>query len=183
MAPASLVACPSHRPRAAPLAAAPPQPQGRTALVEGLQGLPIVKPPYGVMAAIDLSNGPKLMFQVPHGETPDAVRNNPLLRGLNIRKTGQTASVGVMVTKTMVVAGDPQVTSPPGRPRGAMLRAYDKQTGAEVGEVLDAGADQRFADDLHDERPPVHHRGRERWQLHGRIHRLRAAPSEIRSGN
>jgi len=39
------------------------------------------------------------------------------------------------VTKTLVVMGDPQVTSPPGRPRGAMLRAYNKQTGAQVGEV------------------------------------------------
>jgi quinoprotein glucose dehydrogenase len=116
--------------------AAPPAPQGRTALVEGLGGLSIVKPPYGVIAAIDLSNGPKLLFQVPHGETPDAVRNNPLLRGLNIPKTGQPTSVGVMITKTMVVAGDSQVTSPPGRPRGAMLRAYNKQTGAELGEVL-----------------------------------------------
>ena len=38
-----------------------------------------------------------------------------------------------MVTKTIVVMGDPQVTSPPGRPRGAMLRAYDKKTGQEVG--------------------------------------------------
>ena len=41
-----------------------------------------------------------------------------------------------MVTKSLVVVGDPQVTSPPGRARGAMLRAYNKQTGAEVGAVL-----------------------------------------------
>ena len=40
-----------------------------------------------------------------------------------------------MVTKTLVILGDPQVTAPPGRPRGAMLRAYNKQTGAQVGEV------------------------------------------------
>ncbi len=41
-----------------------------------------------------------------------------------------------MVTKTLVVAGDPQLTAPPGRARGAMLRAYNKQTGEQVGEVL-----------------------------------------------
>ena len=41
-----------------------------------------------------------------------------------------------MVTKTLVVAGDPQLTAPPGRARGAMLRAYDKQTGDAVGAVL-----------------------------------------------
>jgi quinoprotein glucose dehydrogenase len=36
----------------------------------------------------------------------------------------------------MVVAGDPQITAPPGRGRGAMLRAYDKKDGHEIGEVL-----------------------------------------------
>jgi quinoprotein glucose dehydrogenase len=97
--------------------------------------LPLVKPPYGVLSAIDLNNG-TLKFQVPHGDTPDAVRNHPLLKGMNIPKTGQGGSVGLMVTKTLVVVGDPQVTSPPGRARGAMLRAYDKQTGQQVGEVL-----------------------------------------------
>jgi quinoprotein glucose dehydrogenase len=108
---------------------------GRGALTAGLEGLPLVKPPYGVLSAIDLNNG-TLKFQVPHGDTPDAVRNHPLLKGMNIPKTGQGGSVGLMVTKTLVVVGDPQVTSPPGRARGAMLRAYDKQTGQQVGEVL-----------------------------------------------
>jgi quinoprotein glucose dehydrogenase len=109
---------------------------GRQALVQGLDGLPITKPPYGVIAAIDLNNGGKLKFSVPHGETPDNVRNHPLLRGMNIPRTGQGASVGVMITKTMVVAGDSQITSPEGRGRGAMLRAYDKNDGHEIGAVL-----------------------------------------------
>ena len=52
---------------------------------------------------------------------------------MTIPKTGQNGSVGVLVTKTLVILGDPQVTAPPGRQRGAMMRAYDKQTGAEVG--------------------------------------------------
>jgi quinoprotein glucose dehydrogenase len=112
-----------------------PGSEGRRKLGEGLNGLPIVKPPYGVMAAIDLKNG-SLMFQVPHGDTPDAVRDNPLLKGMNLGKTGQNGSVGVLITKTLVIAGDPQFTAPPGRARGAMLRAYDKQTGEQVGEVL-----------------------------------------------
>jgi quinoprotein glucose dehydrogenase len=100
----------------------------------GPQGLSLVKPPYGVVAAVNLDKG-ELMWQTPHGDTPDVVRNHPALQGLNIPKTGQTGSVGIVVTKTLVIAGDPQVTSPPGRPRGAMLRAYDKQTGQEVGAV------------------------------------------------
>src|SRR5262249_52476260 len=112
---------------------------GRGGLTQGLNGLPIVKPPYGVMAAIDLNNG-TLKWQVAHGDTPDAIRNNPELQGLNIPKTGQNGSVGVLVTKTLVIAGDPAVTAPQGRPRGAMLRAYNKQTGEQVGEVLMPGA-------------------------------------------
>ncbi len=110
--------------------------EGRRALAEGLEGLPIVKPPYGVLSAIDLKNPDKLLFQVPHGDTPDAVKNHPLLKGLNIPKTGQSGSVGVLITKTVVVVGDPAVTTREGRGRGAYLRAYDKNTGAQVGEVF-----------------------------------------------
>jgi len=99
-----------------------------------VEGLSLLKPPYGLLAAIDVNKG-DLLWQVPHGDTPDAVRNHPKLKGINIPKTGQQGSVGLMVTRTLVVLGDPQVTAPPGRPRGAMLRAYDKKTGAEVGAV------------------------------------------------
>ena len=66
---------------------------------------------------------------------PDQVRNHPALRGLNIPRTGQRGNVGLVVTKTLVIMGDPQVTTLPNRPRGAMLRAYDKETGENVGEV------------------------------------------------
>jgi quinoprotein glucose dehydrogenase len=103
-------------------------------MTQGLNGLPIVKPPYGVISAIDLKTG-ALKFQVPHGDTPDAVRTNPALKGLNIPKTGQAGIVGGVVTKTLFIVGDPMVTAPPDRPRGAMLRAYDKETGKEVGAV------------------------------------------------
>jgi glucose dehydrogenase len=99
-----------------------------------VEGLPIVKPPYGVLSAINLDKG-DLMWEVPHGDTPDNVRNHPALKGMNIPKTGQNGSVGLVVTKTLVILGDPQVTSPGDRPRGAMLRAYDKQSGKEVGAV------------------------------------------------
>ena len=101
-----------------------------------VQGLSIFKPPYGTITAINLDRG-EIAWQVPHGETPDAVRNNEALKGLTIPRTGQPGfTVGTLVTKTLVIAGDAQVTTPPTRPRGAMLRAYDKATGAEVGTVL-----------------------------------------------
>src|SRR6202008_3672275 len=100
-----------------------------------VQGLPLVKPPYGLIAAIDLDKG-DLLWQTPHGDTPDNVRNHPALKGLTIPKTGQNGQVGWLVTKTLVVSGDVQVTTTPEHPRGAMLRAYDKKTGKEVGGVL-----------------------------------------------
>ncbi len=98
-----------------------------------IQGLPIVKPPYGVISAIDLDQG-TLKWQVPYGETPDNVRNHPALKGRDIGNTGMNGSVGVLITKTLVIVGDSQVTSVT-HPRGAMLRAYDKATGKEVGAV------------------------------------------------
>ncbi|MFN8061154.1 MAG: PQQ-binding-like beta-propeller repeat protein [Vicinamibacterales bacterium] len=99
-----------------------------------VEGLTVVKPPYGILAAIDVNKG-DILYQVPHGDTPDAVRNHPLLKGMNIPKTGLNGSVGLLVTKTMVVLGDPQVTTTPEHPRGAMLRAYDKKTGEQFGAV------------------------------------------------
>ena len=123
-------------PRAAGAAPAPAAPQAEGGGVRTtVQGLPLVKPPYGVLNAINLDKG-DIMWQVPHGDTPDAVRNHPALKGLNIPKTGQGGSVGLIVTKTLVVLGDPQITTTPQHPRGAMLRAYDKTTGKEVGSVL-----------------------------------------------
>ena len=100
-----------------------------------VQGLSILKPPYGVISAIDLDRG-ELKWQVPYGETPDVVRNNAALKGMNIPNTGQGGSVGLLVTKTLVILGDSQITTTPQHPRGAMLRAYDKATGKEVGAVL-----------------------------------------------
>jgi quinoprotein glucose dehydrogenase len=114
---------------------APAPAENRNAGGLTVEGLPIVKPPYGVLAAIDLERG-AVAWKVPHGETPDVVRNHPLLKGMNIPRTGQNGSVGLLVTKTLVVLGDPQVTTTAARPRGAMLRAYDKKTGKEVGAVF-----------------------------------------------
>jgi quinoprotein glucose dehydrogenase len=127
-------------PAAPPAGGAPPAAvnfpggEGRRKLSEGLEGLPIVKPPYGVLSAIDLKNPDKLLFQVPHGDTPDNIKNHPLLKGMNIPKTGQSGSVGVMITKNFVASGDPGITTVNGV-RGASLRAYDKMTGAQLGEV------------------------------------------------
>ena len=65
-----------------------------------VRGLPLVKPPYGSISAIDLNKG-EIVWQVPHGETPDVVRNHPALKGMNIPRTGRTGTAGTLVTKTL----------------------------------------------------------------------------------
>ena len=98
------------------------------------QGLPFLKPPYGRITAIDLTSD-EFVWQIAHGETPDSVREHPALKGLKIPRTGQAGAFGVLVTKTLVIAGEPMVTTTADHPRGAMLRAYDKSSGREVGAV------------------------------------------------
>jgi len=100
-----------------------------------VQGLPLIKPPYSTISAINLDRG-AIVWQIAHGETPDAIRNNPALKGLDIGRTGQSGyNIGTLITKTLLIAGDGQVTTTDAHPRGAMLRAYDKSTGKEVGAV------------------------------------------------
>jgi quinoprotein glucose dehydrogenase len=99
-----------------------------------VQGLPIMKPPYGQLSAIDLGKG-EVLWQVAHGETPDAIRNHAALKGLNIPRTGRPGVVGSLTTKSLVISGEAGFGPTPTGVRGAMLRAYDKATGKEVGAV------------------------------------------------
>ena len=123
-------------PAAAPTTAAAPAPAGEAAgTAVTVQGLPLLKPPYGTISAIDLNRG-AIAWQVAHGETPDAIKNNPALKGLNIPRTGRAnGRIGVLVTRTLVIAGEPGFGTTPSGQRGAMLRAYDKTTGIEAGAV------------------------------------------------
>ena len=99
-----------------------------------IDGIPIIKPPWGRITAIDLNQG-EILWQVPHGETPDNIRNHPRLAGVDIPRTGRVGRIGTLNTKTLVVAGEGGLfTTPSGEP-GAMLRAYNKLTGEEVGAV------------------------------------------------
>ena len=122
-------------PNAAP--AAPGAPAGGGGEGGGgitVQGLPLVKPPYGRITAIDLNKG-EIVWQVPHGDTPDVIKNHPALKGLNIPRTGRTnGRIGTLVTKSLVIAGETGFNTTP-QGRGALLRAYDKATGADAGAV------------------------------------------------
>lgn len=99
-----------------------------------IDGLPIIKPPYGSITAFNMDRG-EIQWQVAHGETPDEIRNHPLLKGLTIPRTGRAGNFGVLVTKTLVIAGEAGTFTTPQGQKGAMLRAYNKATGQEVGAV------------------------------------------------
>ena len=128
------------RPMGAPPAAAPAGGRGPAGGGEGggpgltVQGLPLLKPPYGRITAIDLDKG-EFRWQIAHGETPDNIRNHPALKGVNIPRTGRPGILGELTTKTLVIAGEAGFFTTPSGARGAMLRAYDKATGKEVGAV------------------------------------------------
>ena len=100
-----------------------------------VQGLPLAKPPYAQITAIDLNKG-DIVWQIAHGETPDNIRNHPALKGANIPRTGRPGVFGVLVTKTLVIAGERGTFTTPSGEKGAMLRAYDKATGKDAGAVF-----------------------------------------------
>ena len=86
-----------------------------------VQGLPLLKPPYSRITAIDLNRG-EFLWQKPSGDTPDRVKNNPALKGIAIPATGGFARPVVLVTKTLLFAAEGWGGEP-------VLRALDKKTG------------------------------------------------------
>lgn len=108
--------------------------QSRNAPQYRIDGLPLIKPPYGQIVAVDLNEG-EILWDAVHGETPDVIRNHPALAGVDIPRTGQVGRVGVLVTKTLVISGDGgRYTNDEGE-QEAFLRAYDKLTGEELGKL------------------------------------------------
>jgi quinoprotein glucose dehydrogenase len=97
-----------------------------------VQGLPLLKPPYGTIAAFDLTQGEKL-WEIPNGDTPVNVKNNPALAGVNLGRTGRSGQPpGTLATKTLLIVAEPGYGPTPDGKRGSMLRAYDKKTGREL---------------------------------------------------
>src|SRR6187397_1916286 len=90
-------------------------------------GLPLLKPPYGRVVAIDLKTGERL-WKVPNGNTPDNIKNNARLKGVTIPNTGaNTRGTGLLVTSTLLFGGEGG--------NAPVLRAWDKKTGAVVAEI------------------------------------------------
>ena len=120
----------------APAAAAPGAAPARAALPPvTVFGLPIVKPPYGRITAINMNTGDHVWMQ-PVGDTPDAIKNHERLKGVTIPRTGRGGRLGIMVTKTLLWGGErgPLVTV--NGQEGSWFRSYDKGTGEIVSETL-----------------------------------------------
>ena len=102
-----------------------------------VQGLPLIKPPYDRITAYDMNTG-NIMWQKTHSSTPDNIKNNPALKGLDLPRLGQPGRtfIGVLTTKNLVIAGEGGVHTNAQGQTVALLRAYDKATGDDIpGEV------------------------------------------------
>jgi quinoprotein glucose dehydrogenase len=92
-----------------------------------IEGLPLMKPPYGRITAYDMNRG-EIAWQVPNGGTPPEIRDNPALRGVTIPRTGSPSRAGLLVTRTLLFAGEGWGGEP-------IFRAYDKATGEIIWET------------------------------------------------
>jgi glucose dehydrogenase len=93
----------------------------------GPQGLPLLKPPYGRITAIDMNTGEHLWW-IPNGDTPENVKNHPLLQGLDLPNTGEDSHATALVTRTLLIYAE-------GRGGEARMHAVDKRTGERLGTV------------------------------------------------
>jgi quinoprotein glucose dehydrogenase len=99
-----------------------------------LQGtIPLIKPPYDRITAYDMNTG-EMLWQKVHGTTPDNIRNHPALAGLDVERLGAYGRIfiGVLTTKTLLIAGEGSVHTNEAGETVALLRAYDKATGEDV---------------------------------------------------
>jgi quinoprotein glucose dehydrogenase len=112
---------------------------GTRSLVAGPRGLPLTKPPYGRVTAIDMNTG-EHAWMVANGDGP---RNHPELKGLNLPPLGQSVRSAAIATKTLlfVTEGDQSNPRTPPGGGGRMFRALDKATGKPVWETgFEAGS-------------------------------------------
>lgn len=99
--------------------------------VGGVEGLPLYKPPYGRITAIDLNTGEHLWW-ITNGDTPANVRSHPLLQGIDVGRTGAGTHATAVATKTLLIYGE-------GRGARPLMHAVDKRTGEELATVTIPG--------------------------------------------
>ena len=94
--------------------------------------IPIAKPPWGRITAIDMNSG-KIKWSVANGETPEVIINNPYLKGVEIPRTGKATRAGLLLTKTLLFAGEGFGGDP-------VFRAHDKYNGKIISEIVLPGS-------------------------------------------
>jgi quinoprotein glucose dehydrogenase len=95
--------------------------------VPGPQGLPLFKPPFGRITAIDMNSGTEVWMK-PNGRTPPEIAGHPALAGVELPDTGSLSRAVLLVTETLLFAGEGWRGEP-------WFRAYDKRTGEVVAEI------------------------------------------------
>lgn len=95
--------------------------------VPRIEGLPLVKPPYGRVTAIDMNTGEHVWMEA-NADTPDRIADNPALEGVDIPRTGVETRSGLLLTKTLLFVGE-------GAGGGNTLYAHDKETGEIVARI------------------------------------------------
>lgn len=104
--------------------------QGFGVRVPRIQGLEIVKPPYGRVTAIDMNTGEHLWW-VANADTPDRIANHPLLEGVDLPATGVPTRSGILLTKSLLFVAEGNGSAD----AGPTMRAFNKQTGELVTEM------------------------------------------------
>lgn len=97
--------------------------------VPRVEGLEIVKPPYGRVTAIDMNSGDHLWW-IANADTPDRIANHPLLQGVDLPATGVPTRSAILLTRTLLFVGEGNGAAD----AGPTMRAINKQTGAIVAE-------------------------------------------------
>lgn len=101
----------------------------------GPQGLPLIKPPWGRITAIDLNTG-EHVWMIPNGEAPDYIREHPALQGVDVSGVGNRVLATLMATKTLLFGGVGNSLFIGGGGGGSPLfRAIDKATGEVVHQI------------------------------------------------
>ena len=109
--------------------------RGSAARGNGPQGLPLVKPPWGRITAVDLNKG-DIKWTVANGDAPDYIKNHPAMKGIDLSNTGRPSRSLLMVTKTLLFGSDGNnLWTGPAGAGGNMFRAYDKATGKVIFEM------------------------------------------------
>jgi quinoprotein glucose dehydrogenase len=132
------------RPRPAAGAAPPrtfePGERPRFSQNVGPQGLPILRPPWGRITAIDLNTGDHVWMK-PNGDPPDYVKNHPALKGVDLTGVGNPDQATLMVTKTLLFGGVGGGLFGAGTDGGSpVFRAMNKATGEVIHQMeLPAG--------------------------------------------